>query len=230
MTSHARSALVRAVGTAAARTTAVALALGLSACAPEPGASRTAAAPDAPPQAADTTAAAPEAPPATAAALAPVRPARDVPRPAPPAPTRVEVPALGIDVPVRAVGVDDRGRMELPASADVAGWYRFGAAPASDGGATVVAAHVDDAAKVGPFARLAGAEPGVTARVRTADGATYTYTVERTEATAKAALLPDDVFDRAGPPRLVLVTCGGAWDARARSYTDNVVVTAVLRG
>jgi len=33
-------------------------------------------------------------------------------------------------------------------------------------------------------------------------------------------------IDRTGAPRLVLVTCGGAWDPERRSYTENVVVTA----
>jgi hypothetical protein len=34
-----------------------------------------------------------------------------------------------------------------------------------------------------------------------------------------------DLFDRDGPPRLVVLTCGGAYDAR-NGYRDNVVVIA----
>ncbi|MFI2104389.1 class F sortase [Isoptericola sp. NPDC019693] len=228
MTSHARSAAAREVGTAASRAVAVALALVLSACAP-PAEHRPVAVQDPPPQVTSTPAASPGAAPAGGVARVPVRPARDVPAPPPAAPTRVEVPALDLDVRVRAVGVDEQGRMDLPGSADVAGWYRFGSAPASTAGATVVAAHVDDEDSVGPFARLVAAEPGTTVRVRTSDGATHTYTVERSESTAKADVATDRLFDRSGRPRLLLVTCGGRWDADARSYTDNVVVTAVPR-
>lgn len=158
-----------------------------------------------------------------------VRPAQDVPAPRQPAPVRLEVPALGIDVPVRATGVDDAGRMALPGSADIAAWYRFGPAPANPAGATVVAAHVDDEDSVGPFARLVGAEVGTTVRVRTADGATHDYTVSDVRAKAKRDMSSDDVFDRSGDPRLVLVTCGGDWDPEARSYSKNVVLTAVPR-
>ena len=158
----------------------------------------------------------------------PVRRADDAPAPAPPGPVRVEIPALDIDMPVRPVGVDDEGRMGLPDSADVAGWYRFGPAPASSGGATVVAAHVDDPDSVGPFARLADAGANTTIQVTTSDGTRYTYTAEQARAEAKSDVPFDELFDRSGPPRLVLVTCGGEWDPEKRSYSDNSVLTAAL--
>ena len=34
------------------------------------------------------------------------------------------------------------------------------------------------------------------------------------------------LFQTGGPPRLVLVTCGGRYDAARRTYEDNVVVQA----
>ena len=45
-------------------------------------------------------------------------------------------------------------------------------------------------------------------------------------------LVPEDgaagsVFTGAGEARLVLVTCGGAFDAAAHHYSDNIVVYAV---
>jgi hypothetical protein len=146
-----------------------------------------------------------------------------------PAATRLQVPALGIDVRVVPTGVDGSDQMELPESSDVAGWYRYGPAPGSDAGATVVAAHVDDEDKVGPFARLPGIAEGTEIRVRTADGSHHNYTVTSVREQPKAEVAFDAVFDRSGSPRLVLVSCGGDWDAAADSYTDNVVVTATPR-
>ena len=162
-------------------------------------------------------------------AAVPVRPARDVPDRAGPAATRVQVPALGIDVRVVPTGVDGSGQMELPESSKVAGWYRYGPAPGSDAGATVVAAHVDDEDTIGPFARLPTVPEGAEVRVRTADGANHNYTVTTVLEQSKAQIALDAVFDRSGAPRLVLVTCGGAWDAAVGSYTDNIVVTATPR-
>ncbi|MGW8564575.1 class F sortase [Isoptericola sp. NPDC055881] len=233
MTSHASSAAARQVGTIAGRAAAVVLAVTLSAC--------SAAAPTAAPETTATGNSATGTSPQVAAPaparhtgartnVVPVRPAQDVPPPTPPAPTRVQIPDLAVDLPVQAVGVDEQDSMELPGSADVAGWYRFGAAPASPAGATTIAAHVDDVDSVGPFARLRRATPGTAVRVRTADGTTHNYTVERVQATAKSDVVADRLFDRTGRPRLLLVTCGGEWDARAHSYSDNVVVTAVPQG
>lgn len=177
----------------------------------------------------------PERPEARAAGLpelgtVPVRRAQDAPADAGPPPVRLDVPALGIDVRVVPSGVDEAGQMALPESARVAAWYRHGPAPGAAAGAAVLAAHVDDLDGVGPFARLAGAEPGTSIRVGSSDGSTHVYVVDTVRAEDKTDLALDAVFDRTGPGRLVLVTCGGRWDAEAGSYTDNVVLTATPRG
>ena len=36
----------------------------------------------------------------------------------------------------------------------------------------------------------------------------------------------DAIFDRSGPSRLTLVTCGGEFDYDARTYLSNVIVSA----
>ncbi|WP_166844517.1 class F sortase [Isoptericola sp. BMS4] len=228
MTSRSRSTTSRAAGSVPARGVAVVLALLLTGCAGVSGAPGPDARPDVVPHAR------PDTGPDTGTSGrrpvdrpdVPVRPAQDSPAPAPPAPERVEVPALRIDVPVLAAGVDDQGRMALPESADEAAWYRFGPAPGSPGGATVIAAHVDDEDSVGPFARLSGAEPGIPVHVRTEDGTTHHYTVTSVRSTLKPDVSWSGLFGRTGDARLVLVTCGGEWDPVARSYSDNIVVTA----
>ena len=58
------------------------------------------------------------------------------------------------------------------------------------------------------------------------DGRTFTYRIVSVRNVAKADL-PADVYSRQGPPRLVLVTCGGVFDAERHHYSDNVVVVAV---
>ena len=55
------------------------------------------------------------------------------------------------------------------------------------------------------------------------------YTVAAVRAYAKADL-PAEVFDRAGAPRLVLISCGGPFDRARRSYRDNIVVYGVPSG
>jgi LPXTG-site transpeptidase (sortase) family protein len=146
---------------------------------------------------------------------------------APPAPVRIEVPDLGIDMAIQPVALDADGTMGLFDDPAVAAWYRWGPAPASDSGSTVVAAHVDSLEyRILPFARLKDAAPGTQVFVTDAAGTRHAYAVESLQVIEKADVDWDAAFDRSGPPRLTLVTCGGAFDYEARRYLSNLVVTA----
>jgi hypothetical protein len=147
------------------------------------------------------------------------------------APSRVTVAALGVDVSVVPVGLDGRGNMELPSNPATAGWYEYGPAPASPAGATVVAAHVDSLAYgIGPFSALADAAPGTEIVVTDGAGVVRTYAVSTVDTTSKPDVVWASVFDRSGPPRLVLVTCGGEFDYTARHYLSNVIIVATPLG
>jgi LPXTG-site transpeptidase (sortase) family protein len=140
------------------------------------------------------------------------------------APTRVAVPRLGIDMTVEPQGVTADGQMALPASPEVAGWYRFGSGPDDTAGATVLAAHVDSTTGVGPFVRLGSAKAGDTVDVwlggeRRAYRVTEVYRVDKTRVGGGG------LFAVSGPPRLHLVTCTGAY-IPGSGYTDNLVVIA----
>jgi sortase (surface protein transpeptidase) len=140
------------------------------------------------------------------------------------APVALHIPSLGIAAPVRAVGVEPDGEMEVPAASDV-GWYRFGPAPGADG-STLLAAHVDYEGERGVFFELRRLRPGARVEVTLTDGSRHAYAVVAVATVPKADLPGSGVFDRTGPPRLALITCGGAFDAAARSYRDNVVAYA----
>lgn len=151
------------------------------------------------------------------------------PVPAPPVvpPVRISVADAGLDMAVVPVGVDASGALSLPADPATAGWYRLGPAPASPAGTTVIAAHVDAVGYgVGPFARLAHLTSGAAVTVTDTAGTTTRYTVASVALAPKAGIPWASVFDPTGPRRLVLVTCGGAFDSATRHYVDNLVVTA----
>jgi Sortase domain len=146
-------------------------------------------------------------------------------------PVRVELPALGVAAEVDQVGVADDGQMDLPPDPDRVGWYRFGPAPGEDQGSAVLAAHVDSRRYgLGQFARLRESSPGDRVVVVLADGRSVEHEVVEVRSESKAVVQLDALFRREGEPSLVLVTCGGVYDADARSYEDNVVVTAVPVG
>lgn len=114
--------------------------------------------------------------------------------------------------------------MEVPGVAEV-GWYRHGARPGDAQGSAVLAAHVAYDGVDGVFRHLDDLAAGDRVDVGLADGSTRRFVVEDVSRHPKSDL-PADVFARDGAPRLVLVTCGGEFDAEARRYEDNVVVRA----
>ncbi len=170
--------------------------------------------------------------PAPAVEPVPAAPAAAAPRPvtaddrlAPPA--RVRLAALGVDAEIVDVGVDDRGDMEVPEDVKTVGWYRFGPGAGAPAGSAVLSGHVDDRVQgEGAFYRLTDASPGDPVEVELADGTVVAYVVDRVERIAKEELPVEQLFARDGAPVLTLVTCGGDFDREARSYRENVVVTA----
>lgn len=145
-------------------------------------------------------------------------------------PVRVRVAAVGIDAPVDPVGVAPDGQMALPDDPNRLGWYRFGAAPGSDNGSAVLAGHVDSRRfGVGQLAQLERVRPGERVLVSLADGRDAEFEIVSVQQIRKRALPLDELFDRSGPARLTLVTCGGRYLPDAGGYEDNLVVTAIPR-
>lgn len=160
-------------------------------------------------------------------------PAPDAPT-APPtslAPTAVSLPTLGVAAMIAPVGLDPEGSMEVPTDVGTVGWYRFGPAPGDSVGSAVLTGHVDSADQGrGVFAELGLLSPGDPIEVTGADGVARRYDVVARESWPKDEIPLDRLFERSGPGRLVLITCGGAFDPTALSYEENIAVTAVLAG
>jgi hypothetical protein len=145
----------------------------------------------------------------------------------PSAPVRVRAGSIEINAPVVPVGVDDRGEMAVPEDVGTIGWYRFGPGPGGAEGSSLLSGHVDDRVQGrGAFYSLRELGEGDVLEVDLADGTTLRYVARTVEQIGKDQLPVDRLFDRSGPPRLTLVTCGGAFDRATRGYRDNVVVTA----
>jgi hypothetical protein len=138
-------------------------------------------------------------------------------------PARLRIDGIGVDVEVVPVGVDAAGDMQVPGPT-VAGWYEFGPRPGEPGSA-MLAAHVDYDGRPGAFFRLREVAPGDRVEVTGPDG-TLALTVTEVTRVPKAGLAATGAFDRTGPARVALVTCGGPFDRDRRSYEDNVVAWA----
>ncbi len=180
---------------------------------------------DAPPVETPTTTQVPE--PTTPLPTVPVSSGHpeDLPAQQPVEPVRLVIPALGIDAPIRPVGVRN-GEMEVPPTADLVAWYRFGPTPGAEGSA-VLAAHVSWGGELGVFYRLRDLPPGAMIEVVFADGSARRFRSVALDAYDKSDLPVQQIFAREGDPVLTLVTCGGAFNESLRHFEQNIVAYAV---
>ena len=142
-----------------------------------------------------------------------------------PRPTAVSVPAIGARSDLLELGITAEGSAEVPAEFDLAGWFSGGGRPGSRG-PTVLLGHVDSTAGPAVFYALRDLVPGDVVEVTVADGTVARYTVTGTEQVPKDQFPTAAVFGATPEDVLRLVTCTGDFDRGARSYLDNLVVTA----
>jgi sortase (surface protein transpeptidase) len=145
-------------------------------------------------------------------------------------PIRVVIPAIGVRARIIPLGEGPGGVVAVPSLSTpfLTSWFDEGPTPGQRGAAALFG-HVDSAA-TGPavFYRLGDLRPGDTVRVRLADHVTAVFGVYRVAMYAKDDFPTRLVYGPAGGPELRLITCGGAFDAAAGSYLDNVVAFARL--
>jgi sortase (surface protein transpeptidase) len=147
-------------------------------------------------------------------ASATVRPAR---------PVRIAIPDAGVSSVVDAVGANSRG-LEVPGLGRT-GWWRGGPRP-GEAGRAVIVGHLDS--KKGPdvFGRVPSLRRGDPISVADARGDHHLYVVVGSTRVRKARFPTKAVYGPSANPVLVLITCGGPYDAKRGHYRDNVLVYA----
>ena len=183
------------------------------------------AAPPAAPSTASTSAAAPAspAPSASAGGFRSVRTYRAVA-----APERLRIPSLGVDTSLERVGLAEDGTIAPPDGWHTAGWYTGGPRPGQDGPAVVVG-HVDSRSGPAVFYRLPELKRGAVVSVEREDGSRVEFRVTGQRRVPKDAFPAAEVYAPTLRASLLLITCGGEFDASTGHYVDNVLVTAVPR-
>lgn len=156
-------------------------------------------------------------------------PPRAFPVLAPSRPTRVTIPAIRVEAPVRQVGLAVDGSIEVPPPTehDVTGWYEHGPTPGEFGSAVIVG-HVDDRTGPSVFYRLRDLREGDTIEIAREDREIAVFEVGSVELFDRSRLPADRVYADFTRPHLRLITCGGRW--ADGGYRDNVVVFATLAG
>lgn len=160
-------------------------------------------------------------PPVDAVAVAKPQPA-EAPQPVPVA---VDIPRIGVHSRLVDLNVDEAGVLDGPEDFAVAGWWAGGPVPGAVGAAVLVG-HVDSYKGPAVFIRVRELKPGDRIDVGRLGGSTVSFTVDAVQQYRKDEFPTARVYGPTTGPELRLITCGGEFDRRTKSYRDNVVVYA----
>jgi sortase (surface protein transpeptidase) len=137
---------------------------------------------------------------------------------------RVQIPSIGVDSALMALGLHDDGSLEVPPDAFPAGWYT-GAPTPGQLGPSIITGHVRVDGRQGVFADLHNLKPGHEITVSRSDRRMVVFRVERVEEFPKEKFPTTVVYGDIDHAGLRLITCG---DRRSGRYQSNVVVFAEL--
>lgn len=140
-------------------------------------------------------------------------------------PLGLQIAAIGVSTGFVGLGLEPDGTLEVPETAQVAGWYRDAPTP-GERGTAVVTAHVDWRQEKGVFHDLGRMRPGDELTVDRADGSAVVFRVTRMEEYPKSQFPTEEVYGATDGAELRLITCSGTFDPGAHSYSDNLVVFA----
>lgn len=144
-------------------------------------------------------------------------------------PIRLLLAAQHIDAPVVPVDVLPGGALDVPEDPSVLGWWRASGVPGAGRGTVVIDGHVDTRTQ-GPGALYRLRDMPLDALIEVHGASSEQLYIVRAVHSYPKASLPPEVFDRTGEPRLVLISCGGQFDAATHQYSDNIVVYATPTG
>jgi hypothetical protein len=140
-------------------------------------------------------------------------------------PTRLKVDAIDLDTSLETLRIGADGALTPPKDFGKAGWYADGTRP-GDTGPAVIAGHVDSRRGPAVFYDLRKVTEGDRIEV-IRGGRSVRFTVVSTAWYPKTDFPTDEVYGPTPDRQLRLITCGGVFDRRLRSYNDNLVVYAV---
>jgi sortase (surface protein transpeptidase) len=172
-----------------------------------------------------TTAGAPEAQSSPAVR----RKVLQTPPPAPPKPPplpRVTIKSIGVRAHIVPLGLTKKGELERPPNYTDVGWWS-GGTKLGRPGVTLLAGHVDSGTGPAVFYRLTSLRRGAVILVEDRDGRRTKYRIVAREQVRKSEFPTGRVYAETDKRELRLVTCGGPFRPKLRSYRDNVIYYGV---
>lgn len=148
-------------------------------------------------------------------------------------PREILIPKLAVKAPVVKIGQNADHELDIPLNPKITGWWRGGVHPGAPRGTAIIAGHINYSGVTGVLARIGTLNPGDKVYLKGFHHARklrLTFRVTGVRTYRKTALPYRKIFNQHSRSRLVLVTCGGPFDAATGNYQDNIVAFAVPAG
>lgn len=145
------------------------------------------------------------------------------------APATLIIPKLEIQAAIEHVGLTETENMDVPKNAANVAWYMYGKKPGEEGN-SVIAGHYDTpSGRPAIFYNLRSLEVGDEIEIISENAVKSKF-----EVTDKASIPFDkfpseEVFRTKSGKNLNLITCGGVWDIKRRTYSERIVVYTRLK-
>lgn len=142
-------------------------------------------------------------------------------------PKRLIIPKLAINANIYPMSLTQDGAIDAPKTAWGVGWYSGSSLPGNPG-VMFIDGHVNDSFNSpGVFYELHKLEAGDTIQIERGDGKLFSYQVVLLEQ------VPQDKVDMqrllrpvSHKPGLNLITCGGKYDAKNKTYSERIIIFA----
>lgn len=143
-------------------------------------------------------------------------------------PSRLLIPGLHIDAAVQKTGITSKGDIGTPTNFIDAAWYMYGVAPGQPGTA-IIDGHVDNGlALAGVFKHLSDIAEGDDVYVVTNGGSQLHFKVVSIAHYDYQDVPAGAIFRDTDRALLEIITCGGVWVPKDKTYNERLVVTAAL--
>lgn len=143
-------------------------------------------------------------------------------------PRIIRIPKIGVTARILQVGVDDKGRIDVPKTAYDTAWYNGSAAPGANG-AMLIDAHVRSIGGSAVFGNLHKLVKNDVITVEKGDGEKLQYIVKSIELVGVGELDVNKILMSVDDtkPGLNLITCAGTYDSEANQFDQRTIVYAV---
>jgi LPXTG-site transpeptidase (sortase) family protein len=140
-------------------------------------------------------------------------------------PYTLRIPRIDVDAPVVPIQSNEDRVLLPPRDPGIAGWWSDGVAPGAPHGSAVLVGHTVRNNGGGVFDDVGTLRSGDTIEVEGSNSA-LTYRVQSVDVLSKDEVARDaeQIFNQAGPGRLVVITCDD-WDGTV--WQSNIITVAV---